>query len=144
MISTKNQTAREGNDISLVCAAEGNPSPRVIWIAPNGTVLQDRTSDTNLMLPNVSRHRSGKYLCSVTNRVGSDSKIVYLDVLCKFPPLYYFSYIFPRECIRVLERDGLLEMELRGALPYCFPNVVSLLDRLLVTIAAFFFTKGDA
>ena len=76
-------TAVEGSTVILVCTAEGYPTPHVAWIAPNGTVLQNRTTDTNLTLPNVSRHSSGTYQCNATNKLGSDSATVNLDVWCK-------------------------------------------------------------
>ena len=78
-----NVTAVEGSTVILVCTAEGNPTPHVAWIAPNGTVLQNRTTDTNLTLPNVSRHSSGTYQCKATNELGFDSATVNLDVWCK-------------------------------------------------------------
>ena len=74
----------EGNQAVLACAAAGNPAPRVVWTAPNGSVVQNRTSDTNLTLPDASRDQGGTYKCNVTNGVGWDSKNVHLDVLCEF------------------------------------------------------------
>ena len=79
-----NVTVVEGSHVTLPCTAEGNPTPHVVWIAPNGTVLQNRTTDTNLMLPNVSRHSSGTYQCNATNKLGSHSVIVNLVVWCKY------------------------------------------------------------
>ena len=76
-------TVEEDSTVVLPCTAEGYPTPHVVWIAPNGTVLQNRTTDTNLTLPNVSRHSSGTYRCNAANKVGSDSGTVNLDVLCK-------------------------------------------------------------
>ena len=73
----------KGSHVTLPCTADGNPTPHVVWIAPNGTVLQNRTTDTNLTLPNVSRHSSGTYQCNATNKLGSDSATVNLDVWCK-------------------------------------------------------------
>ena len=81
--SSADVTGVEGRDVVLVCTTEGNPTPHVAWIAPNGTVLQNRTTDTNLTLPNVSRHSSGTYQCNATNELGSDSARVNLDVWCK-------------------------------------------------------------
>ena len=81
-----NRTIVEGSTVILVCTAEGNPTPHVVWIAPNGTILQNRTTDTNLTLANVSRHSSGTYWCNATNELGSDSATAVLDVLCKYLP----------------------------------------------------------
>ena len=78
-------TAVEGSTVVLPCTAEGNPTPHVAWIAPDGTVLQNQT-DTNLTLPNVSRHSSGTYQCNATNELGSDSAAVKLDMWCKCFP----------------------------------------------------------
>ena len=80
----------EGRTVVLVCTAEGSPTPHVAWNAPNGTVLQNQTSNTTLTLLNVSRHSSGTYRCNATNKVGSDSATVKLDVLCK---LSFLSFL---------------------------------------------------
>ena len=69
----------------LVCEVEGKPTPRVTWTAPNGTVLQDRTGDTNLTLYNVTRGDSGTYVCNATNMRGTESNETLLDVQCEFP-----------------------------------------------------------
>ena len=79
--------AVEGSTVVLVCTTEGSPTPHVTWIAPNGTVLQNRTTGTNLTLPNVSRHSSGTYQCNATNKLGSHSVIVNLHVMCNYIPL---------------------------------------------------------
>ena len=79
-----NVTVVEGSHVTLPCTAEGNPTPHVVWIAPNGTVLQNRTTDTNLTLPNVSRHSSGTYQCVAVNELGSATVKVNLVVWCKY------------------------------------------------------------
>ena len=84
MGSSADVTGVEDDDVVLVCRAEGNPTPHVAWIAPNGTVLQNRTTDTNLRLPSVSRHSSGTYQCNAANKLGSDSATLKLGVWCKF------------------------------------------------------------
>ena len=89
--SSADVTGVEGRDVVLVCTTEGNPTPHVAWIAPNGTVLQNRTTDTNLTLPNVSRHSSGTYQCNATNKLGSHSMTLKLDVWCKF---LFFALVF--------------------------------------------------
>ena len=83
----------ESSHVTLPCTAKGNPTPHVAWIAPNGTVLQNRTTDTNLTLLNVSRHSSGTYQCNATNELGSDSVTVELDVWCKLFSCIGFSFI---------------------------------------------------
>ena len=87
VISVENQTVVESNEAVLVCAYEGNPTPRVIWIAPNGTEYEG----SRLKLPSVSRINSGLYRCNVTNAVGSETRRAYLDVQCEFLTLHFIS-----------------------------------------------------
>ena len=82
--SSADVTVVEGSTVVLVCTAEGNPTPHVAWIAPNGTVLQNRTTDTNLMLKSVSRHCRGSYQCVAANERGSATVKVNLVVWCKY------------------------------------------------------------
>lgn len=87
-------TAKEGDNAVLACEVEGNPAPLVTWIAPNGTVIQNRTSDTNLTLEIVFRNSSGMYVCNATNMLGTDAKGVYLDVQCKSLLQFFLSNCF--------------------------------------------------
>ena len=80
----------EGRDVTLVCTAEGNPAPHVAWIAPNGSYLQNGTSEARLTLNKLSRHDNATYWCNATNQVGSDSALFKLNAFCKSP-------IFPRK-----------------------------------------------
>ena len=82
--SSANVTVVEGSTAVLVCKAEGYPTPHLTWIAPNGTVLQNRTTDTNLIFTNVSRHSSGTYRCNASNELGSHSVTTNLVVWCKY------------------------------------------------------------
>ena len=70
---------------------EGNPTPLVTWIGPDGAVLQNRTSKTSLEFPNVSRDKRGNYKCTASNGLGNQTKDVYLDVQCKWP-VFTFLY----------------------------------------------------
>ena len=79
----ENVTAVEGDDAVLVCEVEGNPTPQVTWIAPNGTELQSGIGDTNLTLYGVTRGDSGTYVCNVRNEVGGIAVKRRLHVLCK-------------------------------------------------------------
>ena len=92
--SSADVTGVEGSHVTLPCTTKGYPTPHVAWIAPNGTVLQNRTTDTNLTLPNVSRHSSGTYQCVAANELGSDSATVKLDVWCKFLIFLHFFSIY--------------------------------------------------
>ena len=65
---------------------EGNPPPYVAWInVTDGSVLQNRTVNTNYVIPNVSSLHKGTYRCVMENRCGNDSKVMNItDVYCKF------------------------------------------------------------
>ena len=83
--SSANVRVVEGRTVVLVCTAEGFPTPHVVWIAPNGTVLQNRTTGTNLIFTNVSRHSSGTYRCNASNELQeSHSVTTNLIVWCKY------------------------------------------------------------
>ena len=92
ILHSKNVTIEEGKNASLVCIVEGNPPPRVAWIAPNENVKQNRTSDTDLSLPNVTRDMGGNYKCHVTNGLGNENEVIYLDVQCKWLVLTFSTF----------------------------------------------------
>ena len=95
--SSANVTVVEGSTAVLVCKAEGYPTPHVAWIASNGTILQNRTTDTNLIFTNVSRNSSGTYRCNASNELGSHSVTTNLVVWCKYfflVCMFYFLLLF--------------------------------------------------
>ena len=92
--SSANVRVVEGSTAVLVCKAEGYPTPHVTWIAPNGTVLQNRTTDTNLIFTNVSRHSSGTYRCNASNELGSHSVTTNLVVWCKYFLVCVILFLF--------------------------------------------------
>ena len=77
-------TVAEGSNVTLPCTAEGYPTPHVAWIAPNGTVLQNRTTDTNLTVTDVTHRNNGTYQCVASNDLESSSVKVNLIVFCKY------------------------------------------------------------
>ena len=92
--SSANVRAVESSTAVLVCKAEGYPTPHVTWISPNGTVLQNRTTDTNLIFTNVSRHSSGTYRCNASNELGSHSVTTNLVVWCKYFLVCVILFLF--------------------------------------------------
>ena len=105
--SSANVTAVEGSTAVLVCKAEGSPTPHVTWISPNGTVLQNRTTDTNLIFTNVSRHSSGTYRCNASNELGSHSVTTNLVVWCKYFLVCVILFLFLFLSFFFLERNSI-------------------------------------
>ncbi|GLH01974.1 Obscurin, partial [Gryllus bimaculatus] len=77
-----------GKPITLRCAVNGHPTPRVTWKKNNhpitahtspGVVL---SGDKQILhIPNIHQHDAGHYQCSVTNKVGSSNRDFKLTVL---------------------------------------------------------------
>ena len=59
------------NEETLLCKAEGNPTPHVTWIGPDGEVKKTSTGEARISLGNLGQ---GKYTCKATNALGSDQK----------------------------------------------------------------------
>ncbi|CAM9281378.1 unnamed protein product, partial [Lampetra planeri] len=64
-VNPKPQRVREGEKLTLRCAAFGNPAPSYQWYR-NGQLLFEQTSDT-LQVEQTKAEDGGTYLCSVSN-----------------------------------------------------------------------------
>ncbi|XP_027042390.1 vascular endothelial growth factor receptor 1-like isoform X1 [Pocillopora damicornis] len=75
----------QGMTLHLDFDATGYPSPRVIWFRDE-QVLQNRSIEesTSLVLRNVTKNDEGKYNCTATNLLGSDSYEVQVNVIGEF------------------------------------------------------------
>ena len=87
---------RVGEDVSLVCAARGNPMPHIKWLH-NGHIVEKGTSsivrssvadrslleEHKLSLQHVGITDAGKYTCLVSNVAGVAEKNYRLKVLGK-------------------------------------------------------------
>ncbi|XP_075972019.1 lachesin-like [Anticarsia gemmatalis] len=81
---------REGDNVSLHCAASGTPPPTVLWRREDSAVFKvdketvSKWSGVWLNMTSVTRDMNGAHLCIATNGVPpSVSKRILLHVLCK-------------------------------------------------------------
>ena len=77
------------NEQTLLCRAEGNPTPHVSWIGPDGDVKIRYTREARISLKNIEQE---KYTCMATNVVGSDQKSYTMARKC-FCYLALFSLV---------------------------------------------------
>ncbi|EDO26127.1 predicted protein, partial [Nematostella vectensis] len=83
------QTITEGENVTLLCVAEGRPSPSYQWFkddSPFDAKYNTRASlsEGNLIFTKVSRDDHGQYYCLTNNSVSNvTSSIAKLTVFCK-------------------------------------------------------------
>ncbi|XP_030072225.1 immunoglobulin superfamily member 10 [Microcaecilia unicolor] len=80
--------ARPGKVSILNCSANGNPTPEISWLLPNGTHFsngqnfpryQTRSNGT-FYIYNPTRDDAGKYRCAARNKVGYIEKLIILEI----------------------------------------------------------------
>ncbi|OCT80885.1 immunoglobulin superfamily member 10 [Xenopus laevis] len=72
----------------LNCFAEGNPSPEIMWLLPNGTRFLNGPSiskyhagsNGTFIIYNPTKDDAGKYRCAARNKVGYIEKLIILEV----------------------------------------------------------------
>lgn len=65
----------ENGKLQTGCVAEGIPTPIITWLKNGKETVSPQ---------NWTKHDSGKYLLTATNKHGTANYTLYLDVLCKF------------------------------------------------------------
>ena len=85
MISRKpsSVTIEEGQNLSLVCKATGQPTPTVTWRKAFTQLPKGKTTVVagNLNIVNIAKADSGTYKCAVKNLLGADSAIAQVTVI---------------------------------------------------------------
>ncbi|XP_068730420.1 uncharacterized protein [Montipora capricornis] len=73
----------EGEDLSLLCKATGQPTPKITWRKALSHVPIDKTAvvEGNLTLTNVRKSDAGIYTCSAKNFLGYDSVVAQVTVI---------------------------------------------------------------
>lgn len=88
-VTVTNQTIIvEGDDVTMLCSATGNPVPVLSWTLPTGI-----SAAHPLVISNANRSDAGYYICSAENTLlpsgleeinETDSVAAYLDVTCEY------------------------------------------------------------
>ena len=98
----RNQTVREGDNVTLLCDATGNPKPTISWTIDGLTVnitvhprIGLSSDNKQLTVSNVNRtDLSHEYRCQANNSVGTiTSDAASLNVQCEYDWLIRYSYI---------------------------------------------------
>ncbi|XP_051942680.1 sialoadhesin-like [Hippocampus zosterae] len=71
---------QEGDNMTLICTAKGNPRPSLEWFR-NGTKLP--VKGATLTVQSVSSQHDGRYKCVATNRLGTESHVIAVNI--KYP-----------------------------------------------------------
>lgn len=73
---SENQTADEGDKVTLTCTAVGNPPSNISWIR-----IANKAPVTFPL--NIGRHDEGGYRCIADNGFGIETRDVFITVQCK-------------------------------------------------------------
>ena len=84
MISRKPSSviAEEGQNVSLVCQATGQPAPRITWRKAFSQSKKKKTTVAGkLTILNITKADDGAYVCEAKNFLGEDTAVVQVTVL---------------------------------------------------------------
>ncbi|XP_065525611.1 vascular cell adhesion protein 1 isoform X3 [Lathamus discolor] len=73
-------TVREGENVSIQCSAEGNPSPRIILRRKSDGADMGPYSEGRILLPSVTFLNGGDYECVAENKFGKSRSAITLNV----------------------------------------------------------------
>ena len=120
MISRKPSSVivEEGQNVSLVCQATGQPTPTVTWSKLSLLHHHDTPKKTvtiveggKLSLVKVTKSQRGDYLCLAKNLLNQDSALVLVTVL----EALKFTLLPPRKSLVLTSGDVLLPCSAQGA-----------------------------
>ena len=77
----QDQSATEGDNVTLSCPVSGMPPPVVSWMTPNG----QRHSGYMLELTSINRSQAGEYKCEASNECGNATRTANIHVQFKLP-----------------------------------------------------------
>ncbi|KAM6039712.1 leucine-rich repeat and immunoglobulin-like domain-containing nogo receptor-interacting protein 3 isoform 1-T3 [Theristicus caerulescens] len=80
-------TAREGQSVSFLCRADGEPDPSIAWVSPQHRMITTRSTGRATVLPGgtleirfAQVQDSGTYICIASNAGGNDTYFATLTV----------------------------------------------------------------
>ncbi|NWS47396.1 VCAM1 protein, partial [Probosciger aterrimus] len=91
-------TVREGENVSIRCSAEGNPSPRIILRRKSDDADMGPYSEGRILLPSVTFLNGGDYECIAENKFGKSRSDITLNV--EFPPQNITVLVYPSENVK--------------------------------------------
>ncbi|XP_034565915.1 protein turtle homolog A [Notolabrus celidotus] len=74
-----------GNQLSLACAAKGNPTPNITWMKDGSVIQSAKYQDGALSLQAVSMQSAGQYACHASNSEGNVTCVTRVKI--KGPPV---------------------------------------------------------
>ena len=77
----QDQSATEGDNVTLLCPVSGMPPPVVSWMTPSG----QRHSGYMLELTSINRSQAGEYKCEASNECGNATRTASIYVQFKLP-----------------------------------------------------------
>ncbi|XP_062462138.1 vascular cell adhesion protein 1 isoform X5 [Pezoporus occidentalis] len=91
-------TVREGENVSIRCSAEGNPSPRIILRRKSDSADMGPYSEGRILLPSVTFLNGGDYECVAENKFGKSRSEVTLNV--KYGPKNTMISVIPATAVK--------------------------------------------
>ncbi|KAI7808657.1 immunoglobulin superfamily member 10 [Triplophysa rosa] len=126
-----------GETAVVHCSAKGIPAPTITWTSPTHRVISpvsnkhQITSDGTLHIHKIQKLDTGNYTCLARNIVGTDRKVVHVEVLADVPVINGFkesSGIIRRTA--VTDRRVLLDCRTEGKpvpqITWVLPNNITL------------------
>ena len=77
-----------GESVTIECLADSDPSSSYVWKNTAGAVVAD---GRELRLHNVNDSSGGNYICTATNKLGSDDRSIIVLVRSKLFFSFYIS-----------------------------------------------------
>jgi len=104
----------EGQNVSLLCKATGQPTPKITWQKAFSHLSRERTIvvDGKLIIFGVKKADGGAYACLVKNLLGQDSAVAQVTVLGRLK----FTSTPPLKVVVLVSRNLILNCAAQGSI----------------------------